>query len=277
VGEGDYSVRLDEGRHDEFGVLAETVNAMADRVETSIEALTEADRMRRELVANVGHDLRTPLAAMRGYLEEAQRYFALGDSDGTTRALDTAAMQGQYLTQLVQDLFELAVLDSGRAPLRREPIPVAEWLNDAAAGHRASLERKGITLAIDLVADLPVIEGDGVRLMRVMDNLLSNAAAHTPTGGRVGIEARSDGQHVVVEVRDTGTGIPPGEEERIFERYYRGDGPRTRAGQSTGLGLPICRAVARAHGGSLTAASAAGGGSTFTLRLPVRRANPGSG
>lgn len=269
IGAGDYGARMADAADDEFGRLAAAINRMADAVAESIERLRATDALRRELVANVGHDLRTPLAALLGYLEEAGRLQQAGDPGGARAALDTAARQGAYLRQLVDDLFELSVLDTAAAPPRREPIPLGELLHDAAGRHRAAFEKDGIAFEADLPAALPVLEGDGVRLLRVLDNLLGNARRHTPPGGTVRLAARRVPGAVEVTVADTGHGMTADEVERIFDRYYRGADARTRGAQGTGLGLAISRAIARAHGGDLTARSTPGEGSTFCLRLPL--------
>ena len=269
IGAGDYASRLEEGHADEFGRLAAAINHMAEEVQTSIEALRATDQLRRELIANVGHDLRTPLAAMLGYAEEAERLMAEGRREEAEASLETARRQGHYLQRLVEDLFELSLLDSAREPLRREPIPLAELLHDAAGGHRAAFEKASITFQIDVASGLPLIEGDGVRLLRLVDNLLSNARRHTPAGGMVRLQAEHKDGQVIIRLQDSGEGMSPETLAHVFERYYRGRGARTRLQQGTGLGLPIARAIAHAHNGELLAESTPGQGSTFTLTLPV--------
>ena len=268
IGAGDYGTRLAPDQFAEFDRLSTAVNAMAAAVEESIERLHHTDRLRRELVANVGHDLRTPLAVLQGSIEEAGRYLRAGESPSARAALATAGQQAEYLGQLVADLFELSQLDHGPAPLHRAPTPLAELLHHAARAHRAGLEADGISFVTDIPADLPVLEADSVRLLRVLDNLLSNAHRHTPRGGRVELCARFDDEQALIQVRDTGSGMDAATLERVFERYYQGDDARTR-GSGTGLGLPISRAIARAHSGDLTAVSTPEVGTVFTLRVPV--------
>ncbi|MDX1546859.1 MAG: HAMP domain-containing sensor histidine kinase [Rhodothermales bacterium] len=270
IGAGEYEARLPAASDDEIGRLAGAINRMAGQVEQSVEALRATDRLRRELVANVGHDLRTPLAAALGYLEEAARYLDAGDHAAAAGALATARRQSAYLSRLIDDLFELSLLDGARPPLRREPVPLAELLTEAAGAHRAAFEKAGIAFVMALPPALPTVDADGVRLLRVLDNLLANARRHTPAGGAVTLRAEAGAEAVCVAVHDTGPGIAAEELDHIFERYYRGEAARTRQGGRTGLGLAISRAIARAHGGDLTAASAPGSGSTFTLRLPLR-------
>ncbi len=268
IGAGDYAARLDETGDDEITRLAHAVNTMAAQVAQSVETLRAADVLRRELVANVGHDLRTPLAALHGYAEEAERLLHAHRTDEAAQALASARRQATHLTRMVADLFELSVLEGGSIPLRREPVPVGELLHAAADAHRALLRDAGITFAVDIPPGLPVLDADGVRLLRLLDNLLANARQHTPSGGTIALSARADDESVVVRVRDTGRGIPADVLPHVFERYYRGSEARTR-GEGTGLGLSIAASVARAHGGRLTAESTLGEGSTFTLHLPL--------
>ncbi len=274
IGAGDYSVRVNTESEDELGRLAAAINNMASEVEHSVEALRETDKLRRQMIANFGHDLRTPLAALLGYLEETNRYLEGGHRDSALESVTTAERQGKYLQKLIGDLFELSLLDSAHAPLRKEPIPLAELLTDAANTHRQALAKDEIGFELDLPQALPMIEGDGVRLLRVLDNLMSNARNHTPAGGTVTLHAGVNDEGIRIAVSDTGCGIDTDDLEHIFDRYYSGSGPRTRRKRGTGLGLPISWAIARAHGGSLTAESEVGVGSTFILQLPFSVKEP---
>ena len=270
LGEGDYTDRLPGGANDELGRLARAVNEMAARVEASIQSLKDTDRLRRELVANVGHDLRTPLAALRLTLEEVERFTAEGRSEDAAEALAAARRQAEGAADLVADLFELSVLDRPDQSLRPGPVPVGELVRDVASRHRPAFHKAGIAFDVDVPAGLPVIEADGARLVRALSNLLDNARRHTPSGGTVRLAAAVASGAVVLTVADSGEGIAPNVLPHVFERYYRGQGPRTR-GTGTGLGLAIARAVAEAHGGTLGAESAVGEGATFRLRLPYRQ------
>ena len=274
LGAGDFSGRLPDGRPDEMGRLAAGINDMAARVEASLDGLRVTDRLRRDLVANVGHDLRTPLAALAAGLEEAERYAAEGRADDAAAAVAAARRQAAGATELVADLFELSLLDRPEAAdraLRLGPVPVGELVRDVAARFERTFAAAGIAFSADVPAGLPTIEADGSRLVRLLSNLLANAARHTPAGGRVTLSAVATPGTVEIRVADTGVGIAPAEIQTVFERYARGTTARTRGVEGTGLGLAIARAVAQAHGGTLTAESApeAGAGATFTLRLPA--------
>jgi signal transduction histidine kinase len=273
IGAGDYGARLAADREDEFGRLAAAINAMAARVEVSIDTLRATDRLRRDLVANIGHDLRTPLAGLQGYLEEGERLLTDGRSEEALAALATARRQGQHVERLVRDLFELSVLDAapgdGRLALQLEIVPVAELLHHAAELHRRRMENAGITFESQIPPDLPTIQGDGARLLRLLDNLLENARRHTPAGGTVRLAAATTPEGIAVRVEDTGEGIPEDAIGTVFDRYFRGTSARTRAHEGSGLGLAIARAIARAHGGELSVASRADEGATFMLTLPL--------
>ncbi len=269
IGAGDYGARLEVRRADEIGRLAAAVNRMAAAVAGSIDELKAADALRRELVANVGHDLRTPLAALQGYVEEAGRLLREGRPEAARAALEGAERKGARLRTLVGDLFELSVLDRGAPALRREPVPLAELLTEAAGAHAPLFARAGVALETALEPGLPVVHADGVRLLRLLDNLLDNARRHTPPGGRVRLEASAEPGEACIAVEDTGAGMSPETLQRVFDRYYRGREARTSTGEGAGLGLAISLAIARAHGGALEAYSRLGEGSRFVLRLPL--------
>ena len=271
LGAEDFAGRLPEGDRDELGRLAAAINRMAAQIEASLGDLRATDRLRRELVANVGHDLRTPLAGVSGYLEEAERFTSEGRPDAAARALASARRQASDAGDLVADLFELSVLDRPpeAVPLHRGPVPLGELVRDAAARHRRAFRAASVDLVLDAPGGLPTLDADGGRLLRVLSNLLDNARRHTPAGGSVQLSARLEPERAVVEVRDTGEGVAQEDLESIFERYYRGDDARTRGEGGTGLGLAIARAIARAHGGDLVAEGDTGQGATFRLSLPL--------
>ncbi len=267
IGEGAYAERLPETSDDELGRLAAAVNEMAARVQASITQLRDTDRLRRELVANVGHDLRTPLAALRATLDEAERHAGQGRDDDVAADLAAARRQAEGAADLVADLFELSILDRPQA-LRPGPVPVGELVRDVAARHARAFESAGVRFEVEVAPGLPVVEADGARLVRALSNLLDNARRHTPADGTVTLAARVDAGQILLTVADTGEGIDAEALAHVFERYYRGDGPRTR-GTGTGLGLAITKAVAEAHGGTLAVESTRGHGATFRLSVPA--------
>lgn len=266
----DPDLRIPVQGGDEMAVLAHAINLMADRVSVSIRSLRETDRLRRELVANVGHDLRTPLAGIRLRLEEGVRYAGENRLAEAVASLDAAQRQVDYVTRLIEDLFELSRLEGDASLLRHEPVPPAEWITEAVGMYRSAAKEAGVILTVDLPAGLPMLQADGTRLLRLLGNLLSNAIRHTPSGGSVRVEARLEANALAVTVQDTGEGLSAEMQDRLFDRYYRGDDARTRGThQRTGLGLAIARAVAEAHGGTLDVLPAQGPGTTMRLRLPL--------
>lgn len=275
IGAGNYSARVHVRGEDEIGRLGASVNLMAEHVAQSVETLKTSDRLRRELVANVGHDLRTPLAAMKAHIEEGLRYYADGRSASVLSSLESAARQGEYLQHLVDDLFELSQLENPAPSLRLEPVPVAELLTDAVRRHRPTFEAKGILFELQIPGSVPVIEADGVRLLRVLDNLLTNAGEFTDQGGTITLSCKVSDVDIAISVSDTGRGMSGEELARIFDRYYRGETSRTRSRSGTGLGLAISRAVAHSHGGTLHASSTPGLGSTLLLTLPRTKSASG--
>ncbi|WP_412067156.1 ATP-binding protein [Rubrivirga sp. IMCC43871] len=267
IGEGAYAERLPETSDDELGRLAAAVNEMAARVQASITQLRDTDRLRRELVANVGHDLRTPLAALRATLDEAERHAGQGRDVDVAADLAAARRQAEGAADLVADLFELSVLDRPQA-LRPGPVPVGELVRDVSARHVRAFEAAGVAFDVEVAPGLPTVEADGARLIRALSNLLDNARRHTPAGGTVTLAVCADADAIVFTVADTGEGIEAEALAHVFERYYRGDGPRTRGtGTGTGLGLAITKAVAQAHGGTLAVESTPGHGATFRLSI----------
>lgn len=269
---GDWQAnRIEVSGEDEVALLGAAINDMADRVADSIQSLRNTDRIRRELVANVGHDLRTPLAGIRLHIEEAIRFEGEGRVDEARQALSTAQRQIDFVSRLIEDLFELSRLEGDRSLLRLEPVPPAELVSELVGMYQSTAAAAGVSLETRLHDGLPIIQADGTRLIRLMGNLLSNAIRHSPEGAKVTIDVSADAQELRMAVRDLGPGMDTDEQERLFDRYYRGDDARTRASshKRTGLGLAIAKAVAEAHGGRLDVESAKGAGTTMALVLPL--------
>jgi two-component system OmpR family sensor kinase len=238
--------------------LAQAFNVMLDQRDAQELTL-------RRFVADASHELRTPLTSVRGYLEVyAHGGFAgPGELDDVIRRLRT---ETKRMHDLVEDLLLLANLDEGR-PLRREPVEVLDVLEDAASDGRAVQPARSITTTI--ADDRLVIDGDEARLRQVLGSLVHNALVHTPMSASIHLEAGHDDGMVIITVADTGPGMPPDVAEHAFDRFYRGDSSRSRHAGGAGLGLPIARSIVEAHGGSIGVESAAPGGTTFWVRLPI--------
>lgn len=256
---------------DEVALLAESINEMADRVAHSIQSLRSTDRMRRELVANVGHDLRTPLSGIRMHIEEASRFENEGRREEAQSALATAQRQIDHVSRLIDDLFELSRLEGDTTLLRLEPVPPAELLSEVVGMHASRAREVGVSLKYEVENGVPVLRADGTRLIRLLGNLVSNAVRHSPEGSTVLIRVMAEEEVVRIAVQDQGPGMSKDEQERLFDRYYRGQDARTRdpAHKRTGLGLAISRAIAEAHRGSLHVESEPGKGTTMHLLLPL--------
>lgn len=232
------------------------------------------DRARRDLVANVSHELKTPIAALKGFLELLED----GAVDEAHRREFLAAMTTETarLERLVEEQLQLARLDAGALPLDRQVIDLDDLVEVVVAPRVALARREGVALAVTAAPGEPVlVDADPARIEQILLILLDNAERHTPAGGRVDVLVGRDGGDATVAVRDTGEGIPEEARPFVFDRFYRGD--PSREGRSAGLGLAIARGLAAAHGGGIELESRVGGGSTFTLRLPLRDRRPATG
>jgi signal transduction histidine kinase len=257
-GKGNFSRRVDSKDEGELGELASSFNAMADNLERN-------ERLRRNMVADIAHELRTPLSNLRGYLEAV--------SDGLVKLDDTTvhslSEEASSLSRLVNDLQELSLADAGELKLIFQPEDISRLISETLTVLQAKAAAKNINIATDLPAKLPEANIDSHRIKQVLYNLLDNAVAHTGPGGRITVTARQEGDCLYVSVADTGEGIPAEDLPLIFERFYRVDKSRTRATGGTGLGLTIAKRLVEAHGGRIDVRSRPGQGTTFTFSLPV--------
>ncbi|MFJ6512698.1 sensor histidine kinase [Streptomyces sp. NPDC091406] len=254
---------------DEVGRLAAAFNDMSAH-------RARLEEQRKAMVSDVAHELRTPLSNIRGWLEAAQDGLADPDPAFVASLLEEAVL----LQHIIDDLQDLAAADAGVLRLHPEPVEVRELLSQVAAAHQARAENAGVTLTVAAAAttapDPSALSADPVRLRQAVGNLVSNAVRHTPEGGRVTLRAyasesdasgQSDGM-VVIEVTDTGSGIPADDLPHVFDRFWRAEKSRSRRTGGSGLGLAIVRKLVEAHGGTVEATSTEGEGSTFALRLP---------
>jgi signal transduction histidine kinase len=215
----------------------------------------------------VAHDLRTPIARLRGRAEQA----LLGppDADAYREALEDTVEEADRVSALLTTVMDISEAEAGAMRLARERLDVARVLQDTAALYEDVAEEKGLTLTLDPVPEGLEVNADYARLRQALANLVDNAVKYTPAGGRVTIGAREDGASVSIEVRDTGPGIPADQQPRIWERLYRGDAGRHERG--LGLGLSLVKAVVEAHRGTADVVSTPGAGSTFRISLPTSR------
>ena len=256
--QGDLSQRVQVRSSDEIGQLAHAFNAMAD-------SLDRIEQLRRHMISDVAHELRTPLANIRGYLE------ALRDRvvEPSPELVDSLYEEAMLLSRLVDDLQELALAEAGQLRLVRESVDLAEVVQQAVHSFQPQADAKGLAIETELPPGLPAVNADRQRVGQVLRNLLRNAVAYTPAGGQITVSARLVGAEVEVAVRDTGVGIAPEHLPYIFERFYRADRSRTRSTGGAGLGLTIVKQLVEAHGGHVDVESQVGAGSTFLFTLPV--------
>jgi signal transduction histidine kinase len=268
ISAGDTGARAPERGGDEVASLATAFNRMAGDLESRVHELQESDRSRRQLLADVSHELMTPLTAMRGYLETLSIPEAVRNDETRERYLRVVTDETLRLEAIIGDLLDLARLESGGAALEREPIAVEQLFARAAERHEGALDEKSITLRTRIDPGAETISGDARRLEQAVQNLVANAVRHTPGGGRIDLVATPvDGGRVRVIVQDTGPGIPDEHLPRIFDRFYRVDTARDPASGGSGLGLSIVRAIIEAHGGTITASSPPAGGARFEIEL----------
>ena len=241
--------------HDEIGTLSDTFIRMADRILDQMATLQQTDAMRREFMANISHDLRTPLASLQGYLETL--HFKHGELAPEERRayLETALKQTQQLSALVGRLFELAKLDSAEAVICPEPFALGDLVQDVVQDFELAARRKSISIRTSATPELPLVIGDIGLMERVLRNLIENALRYTESGGAITVSAIAESGSAVVEVADTGIGIPPQELPRIFDRFYRVEKSRGLAEGNAGLGLAIAKRVLDLHGSTIAVTS----------------------
>jgi len=259
VAAGRYEERVPVTSDDELGELAGQFNRMATTLE-------QVERLRRDLIADVAHELRTPLASLDGYMEALIDGVIPAEPETFHRIRREAAR----LQRLVADLQELSRVEAGQGRIHPRPVEVQELADAAAARLRAQFDDKGIALDVEVPPGLPRVLADPDRIGQVLTNLLGNALQYTPPGGRVVIRARREGGSVAIAVADTGIGIAAEHLPHLFDRFYRVDRSRARSSGGSGIGLTIARHLVEGHGGSIRAESPGPGrGATFTFTLPV--------
>jgi heavy metal sensor kinase len=252
------------GAHDELDEVAHAFNGTLGRLEQAVGEM-------RQFSTAIAHELRTPLAALRGRTELAlMQHLSI---DQYRQSLTDQLEELDTLARLISQLLTLARAEAGEIPLQRVPVDVALLASTLVEQLEPVAQAKGCSLAVE-VAGAVLVLGDAGWLERLLLNLLDNAIKFTPAGGRIGVNVRRDGAEAVVEVRDSGVGIPPGAVPHVFERFFRGDPARSAGAEGAGLGLSLVKWIADRHGATVAVASQPGGGTTMAVRLPAHGPEP---
>jgi two-component system sensor histidine kinase BaeS len=265
---GERSARVRVGGLAETAALGAAFNEMADELEREASQRDRLDRLKDEFVLTASHELRSPLTSVLGFAE-----LLMMERDSLTpKQVETVEVildNCRHLVRLLNDLLDLARSDAGRLTVRPQPTDVAALVEDAARTMRAQTEGSGQSLAEHVQPGLPQVNVEPDRIRQVLVNLLTNAHDYSPQGARIGVEARALDAEVEIAVTDNGPGIPEDQLEHVFERFTRGDAGLTQRVGGTGLGLAISKSLVELHGGTISASSTLGAGSTFTVRLPA--------
>jgi two-component system, OmpR family, sensor kinase len=257
-------------RADEIDRLGSTFTQMAERIEDQMEQLKKADYTRRELIANVSHDLRTPLATLQGYIETLLlKEDSLGPQDRRSY-LETAIKHCERLSKLVSELLELAKLDSYDIRAECEPFNLSELAQDVVQKFQLKADENRITLTAKIEKDLPFVNADIGLIERVLENLIENAIQNTPRGGSIELVLTPQRKDIAIQISDTGHGIPAEELPNIFDRFYQLDKSRKSDVGHSGLGLAITKKILELHDRSIDVVSALDSGTTFRFQLPVK-------
>ena len=268
LGAGDLSARAPDEGGDEVAALALSFNRMADELAIRARALESSDKARRQLLADVSHELMTPLTAMRGYIETLAMPRLQLDAATRERYVGIITDETHRMERIIGDLLDLARLEGGGTTMRRERVPTAMLFDRMASRHERELSARQVRLAQQIEPGAETITGDPDRLEQALQNLAANALRHTPDGGELRVVASKGDADVRISVSDTGPGIAPEHLPFIFDRFYKVDASRKASGGS-GLGLSIVKAIVERHGGSIHAANDSAGGAVFTIVLPA--------
>jgi signal transduction histidine kinase len=261
---GDLSTRVAVDDHptrlgtDELSDLGSAFNSMADH-------LQQAEQLRRDMTADIAHELRTPLSVIRANLEAMIDGVYPTDGDHIHTTLD----QVNLLARLIEDLRTLALAEAGQLPLVKRPADVTALISSALASFETQAHAQQIDLTANVDTHLPLIAIDPDRIQQALAILIANALRHTPTNGSIKVSSHPESNQMIIEVADTGSGIAPDDLPHVFERFYRADKSRSRAGGGSGLGLAIAKSIIEAHNGTIEARSELGKGTSMRIQLPI--------
>jgi two-component system sensor histidine kinase BaeS len=258
LAKGDLGQQVSVRTRDELGQLAASFNQMSAE-------LARASELRRQMTADIAHELRTPLSLILGYTESLSD----GKLPATQETFDIMHDEAQHLSRVIDDLRTLSLADAGELPLARRPVDPRTLLERAMSAHLPEAQQRDIAIQVETPSDLPQVEVDPGRMAQVLENLVNNALRYTPEGGRIVLSVEANAGTIKLRVQDNGVGIAAEDLPYIFDRFYRSEKSRPRQGTESGLGLAIAKSIVEAHGGSLWVESALGEGTTFTIALPA--------
>jgi signal transduction histidine kinase len=262
------AARAPEIGRDEISQVARAFNHMGAGLASRDEALRRSDQLRRQMLADVSHELKTPLTAMRGFIETLQMNGADADPARRARYLDTVARETRRLDRIVSDLLDLARYESGAGRLDRRVFAIRRVFEHVARRHERDTDERGIAIRIDVDDAVDQVMADPDRLEQVIENLVANALRHVPDGGAIDLRAAPVAEGVALTVVDSGTGIAPEHLPHVFDRLYKADPARAASTAGSGLGLSIVKAIVERHGGTVGVTSEPGR-TAFTIVLPV--------
>ena len=267
--EGDLSARVQNASEKDLSILSETFNDMADTIVTNIDELKSVEKLRRELIANVSHDLRTPLAITRGYIETLQiKKGDLSESE-TDKYLGIVHNSIEKLSRLIDQLFEYSKLEAKQIVPQKEPFAIRDLVQDVFENYQQLAQQKEIKLELKCDTNLPLVFADVGLVERVLQNLIDNALKFTPHSGTITIEMKASDKNVSVSVKDTGYGIPESEIGEIFERYKQAKAEPKKTKEGAGLGLAIAKKIVELHDSAIQVISKPNLGTTFRFQLPM--------
>jgi len=266
IAKGRFDSRVNIRSKDELGQLANSLNTMADELQQQIEDLKRMDTIRTDFVANVSHELKTPLTLIKGYIETLEGR-VLDDKQKSRKFVAIIKEHATRLENIINDLLSLSELELSRHCLNKTRVDLKVLIDDIALGFEHSLDAKRLTLNVNARGEDFTIEADRDRIEQVFVNLIDNAIKYTEPGGRIDVSIRGYPGHLTVIVEDNGIGIPPEHIDRVFERFYRVDKARSRRLGGTGLGLGIAKHIVLAHNGQIRIESSLGAGTKVFVTL----------
>jgi two-component system, OmpR family, sensor kinase len=267
VAAGDLGARAPEHGGDEVADLARSFNRMTSELASRAAALEQSDQARRQLLADVSHELMTPLTAMRGYIETLSMPALSADSATRERYLGIVDEETRRLEHIIGDLLDLARLEGGGPAMRMDSVSIESLFGRVAARHEREMAERRISMPRRIDPGVEIVRGDPDRLEQALQNLAGNALRYTPDGGEIALSATPRDRTIVITVRDSGPGIPEAQLPQIFDRFYKADSSRRRATSGSGLGLSIVKAIVEHHGGTISARN--DGGAVFEITLPA--------